>query len=413
MNNVTKSERTHLYELCAQNPQAAKSHAEQQLRIIQHIMDQTRPLDNAPDQLDLNKYKRALIRVINEPHYVGLKHLVRIGKVEFIYIMALPRTCGTALHQALAQADEVSGQINEPACYDDVRGRRYDFKPSPTDKLRTFDTVCQRIFSCYNPASTHMKFVIHDISVFATTEEVMKMNKLTRNTICVIRSPLNMAISQFTRIINDRLAQPGGDVLSSNEVFYLMSPHFEGIEPQGKIDFVMSRPQLVKRIRDFHSKKEGEPVTAEEIDAARKSAVEYAQEQYCFAWDNLFEFFKFYKRAQNQRLVVFNGDLLQKPNVDHHATLKELVSHFPSITYKPDMVNNWVKGVKERFVCFVSKIVGKNSAWNRSSHSNTCLTSEHSTVLKNPRHLGEFPLEMQKVIRERFSIFNQIKDYKP
>lgn len=340
--------------------------------------------------------------------YQTIKTLVQTDELELIHVVGLPRSNGTALHIALTQGEKVAGQINEPLCYPDLRGRKYSYLPEGKPQ-RTFEEGCAHIVEkYYREKATHpqqkITLVIHDLSRDITEKEHRKLLKISAHMVFCLREPSQVALSMFTRYVNDKLSQPGGKKLKAAEVVDLMH------DDQDFAGYVRKHPESLSQalICKLLGKAESEPISDQELLVAKEKVIDIFLEEYEIAWDNLYRLFTITQmEAKKEEWSIFDSAwLFDKPEVH----LKQLCERIKSIAYTPAMIFRWTKGVKENFHCIITRNWGhfaQINAWNGPVRNSSGIEKQPDS-LNREVSLLEFPSRLRPAIRQRRLPYQQM-----
>lgn len=337
-------------------------------------------------------------------NYQLLNQLVRDGKLEMIRVVGLPRSNGTALHLLLTQAPDVTGQINEPFYYPDMKGRKWSYRPQ-NDKSppRTFEDGCAWLVKEYEKRRQEqekVKLIVHDLSQDLTDKEFSQLCQIDSHTIFMVRDPIMNALSMFTRYVNDKLSQPGGKKLSSVEVLELMYSA-DDFESQ-----CLARPLTISMelVRSLLDKKEGNLTSQDFIDA-RAKVIEIFLEEFTTPWENIRYFYEMSK-DQGHAFSVFDSIKLFDQPEKHIAELTKRIG----VTYTPAMINNWTKCTKDKFTCIITRAWGdfaNSNAWNGDVRNSTGIM-RHKDSMQKRVDIAQFPSEVRQFIEQQITSYKQM-----
>lgn len=318
---------------------------------------------------------------------------VASGQLELIHILGLPRSNGTALEIALTQLKEVTGQLNEPFYYHDMKGRRWDFIPSPGEEVRSFETGCAFIAErVAEEKGEKVQLVVHDLVQDLSLAEFEKLQTLNRHLIFTIRDPKKHALSMLTRYTNDLLSQPGGNLLKSSDVLKFMS---DALTTEERLAFVKTLGDKFK-------------IGDEGVDAARQKVIDRVIEEYNTPWENMEVFYHNMKEkhADHPYTVYDGGMLFSEPE----KSLPRLVEKIKGLTYSLDMINNWTKGVKEQFRCIITRNWGDFAmvnAWNGPVRNSTGITKQNDSF-HDELDIAIFPAALREHILNKYPIYKEM-----
>lgn len=329
--------------------------------------------------------------------------LMHSSNLNLIHVIGLPRSMGTALHMALSQAPEVDGQLNEPFYYPDLKGREWTYRPSE-EAVRTFEDGCRHIWEKYQNiqanADTEVTLVVHDLSQDLSDIEFKNMSQIAGHVVLVTRDPILNAMSMFTRYVNDKVAQPGGDKLSLGECLSLMK------DEESFRQFFQENPLRVDT-KLLAKLLEKEDVVDEDFPAARKKVIDIFRFEYLTAWKNMLKFIEIARENLSSReFTVFDSSKLTE---DVEENLRSLVDRISGLTFTPDMMNDWSKFAGKEFDCIITKNWGDFAhinAWNGPVRNSKGLKPKTSFAPKIP--VEEFPSEVRPDIRsiiEQYNLF--------
>lgn len=336
-----------------------------------------------------------------------LLQLVQSGKLDIIHVMGLPRSNGTALHLALTQAKEVSGQINEPLYFPD-KARKWNHVVLPDEKIRSFDEGCSFILDRYKDAaqltSGKVTLVVHNLSYQLMDDDFRKFLNLEKHIVFAIRDPRQVALSLFVRYVNDNLSEGGGDRVKTQDVLEFMN------EDTDLSSFLLKNKEKfsTSMISQFVSKDNGEQVSSEDLKLARQKLISIFLDKFPMCWENLYHYYRVVKSEHpTHPHSVFDSSWLYNYPETH---LRDLVERIKSITYTPDMIHNWTKGNKNQFRCIITRNWGKlaeTNAWNGPVRNSTKIepSKEKSS---DTTTLESFPKEMRLVIGECDKLYREI-----
>ncbi|WP_373235234.1 hypothetical protein, partial [Mycobacterium marinum] len=163
---------------------------------------------------DLDKFRNRIEKVISMNHpfrqsnaaYEELRGMVGTAELDFVHIVAPPRSCSTALERALSNSPDIDMQINDPwSIYDSDRERQ------------TYDYILKRITARRRPPSIRpFRVLVKSIADYiAPGEQWDRMTNLCAYTIFLVRQPL-LSTESMMRIMakevppNDGYAQRHG-----------------------------------------------------------------------------------------------------------------------------------------------------------------------------------------------------------
>lgn len=344
------------------------------------------------------------------PVYNQLQEDKLNGRFESFHVIGLPRSNGTALHQALVQAPEATGQINEAWNYHDLKGRDWDFVPSSGEVVRTFEDGCSFVMDHYQrfvSQTEKVKLVLHDLSYHITLEEFKQFQQLDSHIVFAIRNPLQHALSLLTRYVNDKISQPGGNKLNSQEALEFLDDNTDVVDYcekiQGKIDLNL--------IRQLTGKEVNEEMDHEDYVEAREKILEMLMHGYSACWNNLYQFFTMASNEESSSTcpyTVFDSACLFNEPELHLNMLAERIN---GLSYTPQMVSGWTKGTGDDFNCVITRNWGdfaKINAWNGPARNSTGITFHKGSVKKSPK-LHQFPEKFQSLIVKVTEFYLEMK----
>lgn len=343
------------------------------------------------------------------PAYQRLTDLVTTGQLELLHVVAPPRANGTALHQALTQAPEVQGQLNEPFFYEDLKGRKWDFVRSRGEKFRTLDQACMHVLSRYDQLKDKSQgkkvtLVVHDLSTDLTSEEFRKFTEVSSHTIVTVRETTKQALSMLMRHTNDYLSDLGGDKLKTKDVVAMMK---DGKALQA---FAQANPDKVSlsAIYKLAGKKEGADKLSEaDFALARRKTLDRVEEEFTIAWENIHHFYQKLRKSEGTPFTIFDAEMLF---VDSEAHLGELARRC-KVTYTKAMIDNWTRGTGDDFHCVITanwpKDLAMNNAWNGPARKSKRLELKAGSVEKAVE-MASFPVELHASIQRCDRLYKEI-----
>lgn len=297
-------------------------------------------------------------------------------QLDIIHVIGLPRSRGTAVHLALAQAEEVSGQINEPFFYPDLKGRHWSLR-SEGQSVRTFEQGCEHLwkkFQSLKDGDKKITIVAHDLTQDLTDEEFILLANLAKHVVLCVRDPLLNARSMFERHVNDKLADAGGDKLSFDQCLKLMKG--EAPVPEGK--------------------------------PSRQEVFDHFAHEFQIPWENMLRFHEISQDLYRHKVTVLDVECLTS---DPETKLRWLVEETRVLTYTNDMVHNWKKFVGRNFDCIITKQWGEfahHNAWNGPVRNSDKLQFKTAEVRKE-----DFPAETLDVISFSQKAYDFMQNYVP
>jgi hypothetical protein len=339
-----------------------------------------------------------------------LKELVQTGKLRIIYELSLPRSNSTAWQIAIAQAPEVTGQINEPSFHSDFKVRKHD---EISDPARSFEVYCEKIIAraktlSESTSDDNVTLVVNDLVHSVSAEELKKILELTDDIVITVRDPRVQGLSCLTRIINDSLDSLGGGNISLKLALELANKleftdeELADLKGPGKNKFNPDRIlELLELPKDM-------AISSEILQKAISHAVTKTSHDYIeICWNNMKAQLDIIRTAKSDvRLVIVDGaELLQHPQEVMKKSAEIL-----GLTYTQDMVDHWVKSVGEDFYCSITQGWGDlafTNHWNgpvRSSSGIEYKPNNVSTICD----ISEFPASMHESLTGALLVYNDI-----
>lgn len=316
--------------------------------------------------------------------------------LQWVSIIACPRTRATALLEALAEGADA--HRNHPYCTTNLKGMKWDYQGPAQRSEEAGSTL---ILKCYDetakPEARQVKLVTHDVSQNLSETDFKEIAAAASHLIFVLRQPILQGLSQLTRFTNDRLVGPLKREIRPDEVLKLIK------DDQSFADFIQANPARISL----------GTTPPEDLKKVRQEILNLFLEQFSLCWDNMYHHVMLAQKEYGKHLkTIVDGDWM----TDNPAQfLKDLTARVACLAFSPKMVQGWSKANGDNFRCEIMRklpqdIDKKNNGWNGHAQMSSGISVQEDGV-NFPVELESLPHEIQNAVKEREALYQQMINF--
>ncbi len=353
-----------------------------------------------------------------------LINLIDEKKLKCYFVLSLARTRSTALQLSLAQASEVSGQINLPfnsGKFSRPQTDEYlynDFR----DKISntSVEEVSKRINNVVEPLikkDGYANFIIHEHFDFLAKEYLSFLCKLSTNFIYCIRDPriqfLSYILRAFNKFFLENDSRDNCESFTSDDLLVLFSLYKSKPEIfSNKMMKIVARKNIKlyqgdNWYRYSNYEKLSKNITVNDLFSIFLSFVVKELEVAWINAESTIEYLFSYNDKEQINMVLVDGEnFVKQPS----KTLKHITSNIVGLSFSDKMVNGWDKSTSDNFVCYMMEY-NKNT-WNGPSRNSKGITFVNDGTNGHILEPALLPENLANVLKKSIVIYQRLSSYK-
>jgi hypothetical protein len=211
----------------------------------------------------------------------------------------------------------------------------------------------------------------------------------------------------MVRMLNDKLANLWGDILSSNDIekIIVAMEHShssdEMLKQLSQTNFKISESHILIGIKQNDSS-----AMTRIIKATYEDALRGIDQEIRITWENFEHNFNILLNARLKKdinIVIVDSELLIK---NPEIVLQSITKKLSHITYCSEMLNNWVKGVGANFYCHLPSGDDQlSNAWVGPSRNSSGFTTLHDSTVIDLQE-DQFPIILRSTISYATSLYD-------